>query len=142
MITDPAILADAIVSGAGRQPFRVTMTEPDVIALVKRLLTSSATLGSAEFTLNITPTLVTIDILVPLMGMPVKVQVTGVPRLHERAVRFDFDGLTLNGAPAPMFIYQLVTSRVNERLGPERFPMELDSLELGDGTVSVSGYTK
>jgi hypothetical protein len=66
----------------------------------------------------------------------------GVYASEDGGVRFELYSLELNGAPAPGFLRNQIVGQVNDRLSPERLPIQVEWIALHDGSVTISGKTK
>lgn len=127
--------------GPGR-PFRIRLTAEEAVHVVSRHAARGAPLPIDAIDLQLQPDQVALSLAVTLIGMPMTVQVRGVPRLEADRLRFEFYEMRLNGTPAPAFIQQQVIQRVNEQLAPEALPIIIETVELGEGWVVVGGRTK
>jgi hypothetical protein len=124
------------------RPFRIRLTEAEAVEIVTRQAARGAPLPVGEIALELRPKHIALLLEVTLVGMPMRVEVRGLPRVEAEQLRFEFHELSLNGSPAPPFIQQQVVQRVNQRLAPDELPIVIESLELGEGWVLLAGRTK
>ncbi|MCS6800874.1 MAG: hypothetical protein RMM58_08940 [Chloroflexota bacterium] len=123
-------------------PFRIRLTEADAVDLITRQAAQGAPLPVSGIALELRPQAVTLSLEVSVIGMAMTVHVRGLPRLKEERLIFEFHEMRLNGSPAPPFLQHQVVQQVNERLAPDALPLVIDSVEIGEGWVVLSGRTK
>ena len=110
------------------QPFRIRLTEEEAIQVVTEQAAKAGPLPLGEFDLALRVEQVIVNLEVALMGMPVKVEVKGLPAVEDEQVRFEFHEMSLNGAPAPPFIQNQVVQQVNGRLASDRLPIVVEDV--------------
>lgn len=124
-------------------PFRLILTSDEVVKLaLEQLAESAGPLPVSDVSMVVRETLVELALSMSLMGMPVAVSLSGLPRVEDEAVQFDFAKLDLNGTPAPAFVRSQIVNQVNGRLAPERLPIVVEQIDLADGFVTIVGRTK
>jgi hypothetical protein len=124
------------------RPFAIRLTEQEAVAVVVEQASKNGPLPVSDLALNLRVEAVVINLEIALMGMPVKVEVKGLPAVEDERVRFEFHEMIVNGAPAPAFIQNQVVQRVNGRLAPDQLPIVIEAMEVGDGFVVIAGRTK
>jgi hypothetical protein len=123
-------------------PYRVTLTEVEVIEVVMHRLGKEGPLPVSDVQLTIQSAVVDIRVETNLLGMPVQAAVSCLPRAEPDGVQLDIYSIDLNGAPAPGFIRSQVVAKLNERLTADQLPLVVHSVELADGVVTIAGLTK
>jgi hypothetical protein len=123
-------------------PYELTLSESEVAGLLKGRLDKSPALSVNLTHIGIHPDRVDVAGETSLAGMPINATASGQPRSELGGVRFELYSLELNGAPAPGFLRNQIVGQVNDRLSPERLPIQVDNIALHHGSVTITGKTK
>ncbi len=131
-------IQDVIDSPPGTE-FDLSVTEQELNDLAGTMLAAQSGLRLENPQVSLQPGEITVQAGTRFSGIPLTVQVSGTPVVDAGRLRVDVRQMLLNGAPAPVFVQTQVAQQLNEQLAGDALPIEVDSIEVGQGVASIKG---